>query len=385
LKRKIVAALIVLSFVSIGVVSAASLWGSYKGNPIVRLKIDGVIYKNAIPAVSMNSQTYIPLNALDKAGVKYVLDKKNQTLDLATNKTNKTVKQLYSVTLTSKDTGIEASTSFDQVKADENEDWDSIVEDFKKLNNMDAVTLKVNYYTTPSYDWKGSVSISKQIMTQYIEGKINDTQLSNEWTVEGKLFRQPMTAKEIAKLQNAVGYVLVYDEAGKPLGQGSGFVLKGNIFVTNYHVAGEAAKITVSVDKQTYDLSEWYYFKDKDKDIFAAAISSSFDSEGKPNGTSPSHTLEYTKALPEVGDKVYAIGSPNGLENTVSDGIVSSIRTIDGVTYIQHTADTEPGSSGGVLLNEYGEVLGITTFGVTNTTLDFAVPMKYFQSNWENL
>jgi S1-C subfamily serine protease len=385
LKRKIIVALFVLSFVFVGVVSAASLWGSYKGNPIVRVKVDGVIHKNAVPAVSINNQTYIPLNALDKAGVKYVQDKKNQTLAIATNKTNKTVKQLYSVTLTAKDTGIEASSSFYQVKADENEDWDSIFEDFKKLSNMDAVTLKVNYYTTPSYDLKGSVSISKKIMTQYLEGKINDTQLSNEWIVNGKLFRVPMTAKEIAKLQNAVGYVLVYDESGKPLGQGSGFVLTGDIFVTNYHVAGEAAKVTVSVDKQTYDLSKWIYFKDKDKDIFAAPISSSFDLAGKPNGTSPSHFLEYTTVLPEVGDKVYAIGSPNGLTNTVSDGIVSSIRTEDGVTYIQHTADTEPGSSGGVLLNEYGEVIGITTFGVINTTLDFAVPMKYFKSNWDNL
>ncbi|QJD85336.1 S1C family serine protease [Cohnella herbarum] len=385
MKRKTILAFILLSFVFAGVASAAALWGAYKGSPIVRVKVDGAVYKNAVPAISFNNQTYVPLNVLDKAGVKYAQDKKNQTLELNSNGLNKAVKQLYSVTLTDKDAGIEASTSFYQIEANEDEDWDDILDSFDKLLKVDAATLKVDYYTTPSYEWKGSIAVSKSIYVKYKQGKITDDQLSNAWVVEGKLFRAPLTAKEIAKLQNAVGYVMVYDENGKSLGQGSGFVINENTFLTNYHVAGEASKITVTVDKKTYDLSDWYYFKDEAKDIFAAAISTAFDDKGNATGSSPEHYLDYTTALPEVGDKVYAIGSPNGLENTVSDGIVSSIRTIDGVTYIQHTADTEVGSSGGVLLNEYGEVIGITTFGVSNTTLDFAVPMKYFQSNWDNL
>lgn len=386
MKKKISLAIVILSLVFTGVVSAASLWGSYKGSPIVRVKINGAVHKSAVPAISFNSQTYLPLNVLDKSGIKYKFDKKNQTLEINQDKTNKTVKDLSSVTLRSLESGgIEASYSFYQVNGNEDEDWDAILEVFKKLNNMNAETLNVDYFTTPDNTYKGSVSISKTLMTQYLEGKITDAALADLWEVYGDLFRTPLTAKEIAKLQNAVGYVTVFDESGNSLGQGSGFVLNGNIFVTNYHVAGEAAKITVSVDKKTYDLSEWFYFKDESKDLFAAPISSSYDSEGNATGSSPAHSLDYTTSLPEVGDTVYAIGSPSGLENTVSDGIVSSIRTIDGVTYIQHTADTEPGSSGGVLLNEFGEVIGVTTFGVSNTTLDFAVPMKYFQTNWDNV
>ncbi|WP_256759222.1 S1C family serine protease [Cohnella sp. WQ 127256] len=385
MKRKVFISFLALSFVYAGIVSAASLWGSYKGNPIVRVQVDGTVHKNSVPAISLNNQTYVPLNALKKAGIKYNMDSNKQTLDLTTNKMNTTVKQLHSITLTSKDGGIEASTDFYQTKGNEDEDWDDIMDAFTSLSDLDATLLTVNYYTTPSYAWKGSVSIPKLTLMKFWQSKITDDELSSEWVIDGKLFREPLTPKEIAKLQNAVGFVLVYDESNKPLGQGSGFVLKDDIFVTNYHVTEDASKITVSVDNKTYDLSDWYFFKDANKDIFSAAISSSFDSSGNATGSSPAHSLEYTTELPEVGDKVYAIGSPNGLENTVSDGIVSSIRTIDGITYIQHTADTEPGSSGGVLLNEYGEVIGITTFGVSNTTLDFAVPMKYFQSNWDNL
>jgi S1-C subfamily serine protease len=385
LKKKISLAIVTLLFVFTGVVSAATLWGSYKGSPIVRVKINGAVHKSTVPAISFNSQTYVPLNVLEKSGVKYSFDKNDQTLLIQSDKTNKTVKELSSIQLNALESGeIEASYSFYQELGDENEDWDAIMEIFKKLNNMNVHSLNVDYYSTPDNEYKGSVSISKAIMSQYIEGKLTDDKLADSWEVYGDLFREPMTAKEIAKLQNAVGLVTVFDDSGESLGQGSGFVLHGNIFVTNYHVAGEAAQIKVSVDHQTYDLSEWFYFKDESRDLFAAPISTSYDSSGIGTGKSPAHSLSYTTALPQVGDKVYAIGSPNGLENTLSEGIVSSIRKIDGIDYIQHTAGTELGSSGGVLLNEFGEVIGVTTFGVLNTTLDFAVPMKYFQTNWDN-
>ena len=64
------------------------------------------------------------------------------------------------------------------------------------------------------------------------------------------------------------------------------------------------------------------------------------------------------------GQKVVAIGSPLGLFNSVSDGIISGFRTIHDTDMIQFTAPTSPGSSGGALLNMQGEVIGICTAGI---------------------
>ena len=64
------------------------------------------------------------------------------------------------------------------------------------------------------------------------------------------------------------------------------------------------------------------------------------------------------------GQKVVAIGSPLGLFNSVSDGIISGFRSIDGVNMIQFTAPTSHGSSGGAVLNMQGQVIGISTAGI---------------------
>lgn len=77
------------------------------------------------------------------------------------------------------------------------------------------------------------------------------------------------------------------------------------------------------------------------------------------------------------GQKVVAIGSPLGLFNSVSDGIISGFRDIDGHSMIQFTAPTSHGSSGGALLNLYGELIGILTAGFDNgQNLNLAVDIK---------
>ena len=75
---------------------------------------------------------------------------------------------------------------------------------------------------------------------------------------------------------------------------------------------------------------------------------------------------------PSVGDKAYAIGSPRGLDNTLSDGMISQIREND---YLQISVPIDHGSSGGALLNEYGEVIGITSGGLDDSgaNLNYAI------------
>ena len=75
-----------------------------------------------------------------------------------------------------------------------------------------------------------------------------------------------------------------------------------------------------------------------------------------------------------VGQKVIAIGSPQGLENTVSDGILSGVRDYKSIRYLQITAPISPGSSGGPVLNESGKMVGVATFQFEKgQNLNFAV------------
>ena len=77
------------------------------------------------------------------------------------------------------------------------------------------------------------------------------------------------------------------------------------------------------------------------------------------------------------GQKVVAIGSPLGLFNSISDGIISGFRTFGDMSMIQFTAPTSHGSSGGALLNLYGELIGIITGGFDDgQNINLAVDYK---------
>ena len=82
--------------------------------------------------------------------------------------------------------------------------------------------------------------------------------------------------------------------------------------------------------------------------------------------------LKIAGSLPRVGEDVFAIGAPEGLEQTLSKGIVSAIRGKENCI-IQTTAEITHGSSGGPLFNKQGEVIGITSGGMDVANLNFAV------------
>lgn len=87
-----------------------------------------------------------------------------------------------------------------------------------------------------------------------------------------------------------------------------------------------------------------------------------------------------TNGLPEVGEEIYALGNPQGLEGSISSGIISSggIRRIEGEELIQITAPISPGSSGGPVVNRQGEVIGVAESSLRNgQNLNFAVPIAY--------
>jgi hypothetical protein len=88
----------------------------------------------------------------------------------------------------------------------------------------------------------------------------------------------------------------------------------------------------------------------------------------------------------QLGDEVLLIGTPQGLEQTVSNGLISGIRVDDGVRVLQTSAAASPGSSGGPLLNRSGEAVGIMSFKFVNgENLNFAVSINYVRGKLDTL
>lgn len=134
-------------------------------------------------------------------------------------------------------------------------------------------------------------------------------------------------------------------------GLGSGFFIDKGILVTNYHVIENVNEIeVVNYKNKKYGVTSILGY-DKDLDIAILSINSS-----------KNDYLTFNTHGVTVGEEVYAMGSPLGLTDTFSNGIVTnSKRVIDGVKYIQTNASISMGNSGGPLLNAYGEVIGIIT------------------------
>ena len=81
----------------------------------------------------------------------------------------------------------------------------------------------------------------------------------------------------------------------------------------------------------------------------------------------------------EIGERVYTIGSPKGLSNTLGDGLVSGLRELKAITLIQTSAPVSPGSSGGALVDAHGALIGITTFILADAqNLNFAIAAEEF-------
>lgn len=166
---------------------------------------------------------------------------------------------------------------------------------------------------------------------------------------------QELQFEELAQLASSVVMIAIHNRKGDVIGTGSGIMIGKNGFIlTNNHVAsgGVFYSVRIEEDEQIYETDEVIKYNPV-LDLAVIRI----DRTLKPL---PLYRGE--KKLVR-GQKVVAIGSPLGLFNSVSDGIISGFRKIDGVDMIQFTAPISHGSSGGAVLNMYGEVIGISTAG----------------------
>jgi putative serine protease PepD len=169
----------------------------------------------------------------------------------------------------------------------------------------------------------------------------------------------------------SVALITVLDKSGKPLKLGTGFFVSSDgKLVTNAHVIEGADSASAKLENgATYSI----------RGVLKAAADKDLVLLQADAKDVPFLTINREASLPEVGSRVAVIGSPLGLEGTVSEGIISGHRNAKkDDQWLQMTAAISPGSSGSPVVDENGKVVGIATWDITNTqALNFARPVAY--------
>jgi len=187
--------------------------------------------------------------------------------------------------------------------------------------------------------------------------------------------------RDVSSLVKQIGEAVV--QVRTPEGLGSGFFINENGYlITNFHVIEGETEISVEVYQQKNDQLD----RETYKQVKIIAINKFHDLallhiEDKGAPKFKAVTLGSSDAL-NVGDGVFAIGSPLGLERTVTQGILSTkTRQMEGELYLQTSTQINPGNSGGPLFNLAGEVVGVTNMKITfGEGLGFAIPVELVRS-----
>ena len=174
-----------------------------------------------------------------------------------------------------------------------------------------------------------------------------------------------LDADALYELANkSVGEIVTYNKSGNEIALGTGFLLDNDgKVVTSYHVIEGAYSIKITINNITYNVKQVLAY-DKTIDLAVLKIDA-----------------KNLTALPvcynnhSVGKTIYSFGSSKGLTSTFSQGIITYLnREINGVKYIQHDSAISSGNSGGPLINQFGEIIGINTWVVKDSqNLNFAI------------
>lgn len=171
---------------------------------------------------------------------------------------------------------------------------------------------------------------------------------------------QGLSLEQLNKIGESVGLVTALDAAGNPIRSGSGFILNG-MLVTNHHVVADSASLKIIFGTKETIVTSNYVFDDADKDLTAV----------KYDGVS----LRLNTAAPVKGDKVYALGFPDK-RFMISEGTVQFYSAVH--TFV-HDAHTAPGSSGGIVVDTNGSIVGVTVGVTEGTDGSHAIPSQTLQ------
>lgn len=195
----------------------------------------------------------------------------------------------------------------------------------------------------------------------------------------------PPQERAVRELVSQLGEGVV--QVRTPSGLGSGFFInEDGHLITNFHVIENETQISLEVyhqNKGQLDRRSYRQVRIVAINKFADLALLKVDDKDAPKF---SRMLVGDSDGLAVGERVFAIGSPLGLERTVTEGIVSTkTRQMMGDLYLQTTAQINPGNSGGPLFNLRGEVVGVTNMKINlGEGLGFAIPagtLKFFLNN----
>jgi S1-C subfamily serine protease len=182
----------------------------------------------------------------------------------------------------------------------------------------------------------------------------------------GHIWAQALTPQEIARRAYDSTVVLVMeDDQGNTVSIGTGFFVRKGEVATSLHVVEGATRGQAKLvgRKEVYEI-EGVVAVDQAQDLVILRVSTD---------AAPALPLGDSDGV-QVGDPVYTVGNPHGLEGTFAQGVVSGIRVVGQDRLLQVTAPISPGCSGGPMLNGTGEVVGLAAAMVRNgQNLNFAV------------
>ena len=206
-------------------------------------------------------------------------------------------------------------------------------------------------------------------------------------TTEDQIFQTAeLPERTVKELVSTFGEGVVLIQT--PGGLGSGFIINNRGWcVTNYHVVEGQTRVAVTIFHRG---KQGDFERRNIRDVKILALNPHFDLallEIPAQENLPFQPVFIAEDdAHREGDTVFAIGSPLGLERSVSEGIVSTRnRNMEGLVYIQTTAQINPGNSGGPLFNAHGEVVGVINMKLTfGEGLGFAIPVSYLRHFLKN-
>lgn len=231
------------------------------------------------------------------------------------------------------------------------------------------------------YNWLAIFTLTPILSSTFLQTK----SLSQQQNPTAHISKNILSAQQIAA-RTLPSVVLIVCDNGSNASLGSGFFIRPGIVVTNYHVIKGMLRGTVrpaggNKTGQRFPIS---VILDIDEKADLALL-------GVPEAKIaflPTLTLNSSNT-PKVGETIYALGNPEGLTGTISQGIISAgARIIYGSRVLQISASISHGSSGGPVVDSQGQVIGVAVGSITEgQNLNFAVPSMYIQSllaKWEN-
>jgi serine protease Do len=231
-----------------------------------------------------------------------------------------------------------------------------------------------------------AIGKDKILEYEYTNSYSIDSEPNSKTLNKGQIFstvnRQKMS---IEKCVEFVSEAVV--KVSTPAGLGSGFFInKDGYLITNYHVVERETKIEVTVFHKSAEGFEKKTFKKVRIEALNPFIDLALLKVEDLGDTKVTIVPLGDIDKLEVGEQVFAVGNPMGLERTVTNGVVSTKnRAFEGLVYVQTNADINPGNSGGPLFNLSGEVVGVTNMGyIFAGGLGFAIPVDYVRQFLDN-